>query len=100
MQGKFRVGLTSDVGDKQTFKPNYYGIEALDDHDGIEWEFMEGDSDPLIPDDVRGYDALLVFGRRVSAETLPASTGRSWRRGSASGTTRSTSGRAPTAAWP
>ena len=70
MQGKFRVGLTSDVGDKQTFKPDYYGIEGLDDHDGIEWEFMEGDSDPLTPDDVRDYDALLVFGRRVSADTF------------------------------
>ena len=70
MQGKFRVGLTSDVGDKETFKADYYGIEVLDDHDGIEWELMEGDSDPLTPDDVRDYDALLVFGSRVSAETF------------------------------
>ena len=70
MQGKFRVGLTSDVGDKETFKADYYGIEVLDDHEGIEWEMMEGDSDPLTPDDVRDYDALLVFGSRVSADTF------------------------------
>ena len=37
MQGKFRVGVTSDVGDRDSFKADRYGIEVLNDHDGVEW---------------------------------------------------------------
>ena len=99
MQGKFRVGVTSDVGDKDSFKADHYGIEVLDEHDGIEWELMEGDSNPLTPDDVRDYDALLVFGSRVSADTLAGAGRPPWWPGSESATTRSTSRPAPKTEW-
>jgi phosphoglycerate dehydrogenase-like enzyme len=69
--GKFRVGLTSDhAGSSGAFNPADIGLDVLAGHAEIEWEFMRGDSAILTPDDVRGYDALAVFGRRVSSGTF------------------------------
>jgi len=69
--GKFRVGLTSDhAGSSGPFNPADIGLDVLAGHPEIEWEFMKGEGDTLTPDDVRDYDGLVVFGRRVSSETF------------------------------
>jgi len=68
---KFRLGLTSDHGGSSgTFDPADIGLDILKGHPDIDWEFMQGDSAILTPDDVRDYDGLVVFGRRVSNETF------------------------------
>ena len=71
MPEKFRLGLTSDHGGSSgTFDPADIGLDILEGHPDIDWEFMQGESAILTPDDVRDYDGLVVFGKRVSNETF------------------------------
>ena len=71
MTATFRIGLTSDNMDQQGVLPvDDIGLDLLDEHPEVEWEFMSDDSDILTPDQVDGYDALIVFGRKVTRTTL------------------------------
>jgi D-3-phosphoglycerate dehydrogenase len=71
MAERFRIGVTRDF-----LKPDGsigfgdIGLEILDREPGIEWEFLKEDVRELRPEDVRGYDGLLVLAPKVSASTL------------------------------
>jgi D-3-phosphoglycerate dehydrogenase len=67
----FRVGLTRDFltpdgrvgwGD--------IGLDMLDAAEGVEWEFLPDDHRELPAGSLADYDALIVLGPRVSAESL------------------------------
>lgn len=71
MKRTFRVGLTRDFlradgmlgfGD--------IGLGLLEEAEGIEWEFLARNTPTIEPDDVRGFDALLVLAPQLTRETL------------------------------
>jgi phosphoglycerate dehydrogenase-like enzyme len=70
MPETFRVGLTRDF-----LKPDGsvgfgdIGLESLD-VPGVKREFLAEDTRELRPDQIRGYDALLVLAPKVTAATL------------------------------
>ena len=71
MTATFKIGLTSDNLDRQGRLPvDDIGLGLVDEHPGVEWEFMSDDTDVLTPEQVQGYDALVVFGRKVARTTL------------------------------
>jgi len=45
-------------------------LGLLDENPQIAWEFLAEDTPDVRPDQVRGYDALLVLAPRVTAATL------------------------------
>jgi D-3-phosphoglycerate dehydrogenase len=67
----FKVGLTRNfLRADGTFGFGDIGLSALDRGPGIEWSVLQEQTPVLRPDQVAGYDALLVLGGRVTAETL------------------------------
>ena len=65
MPGQFRVGVTRDfLGPDGRIAFGDIGLSLLDRHPGLSWEFLAEDTPELRPDQVRGYDALLVLGPR------------------------------------
>ena len=71
MADKFRVGVTRDMLDADgTLGGRDMALELLDGHSYLEWEFMPEDADELTAAQVRGYDAILDGGRRVTEATL------------------------------
>ena len=71
MTATFRIGLTRDHLDQDGRLPeDDIGLGLLDGHPEVEWEFMPEDSEVLTAEQVEGYDALIVFGRRVARTTL------------------------------
>jgi phosphoglycerate dehydrogenase-like enzyme len=66
----FRIGLTRDFltpGGEIAFGD--IGLGTLD-VPGVTWEFLAENTPVLRPDQVAGYDGLLVLGPKVTAETL------------------------------
>lgn len=67
----FRVGVTRDfLGSGGQFGPGNIGLERLAAEPGVAWEFLAEDVRELRPDQVRGYDALLVLTPRITGATL------------------------------
>ncbi|HEX5505248.1 MAG TPA: hydroxyacid dehydrogenase [Thermomicrobiales bacterium] len=67
----FRVGLTRDFL-KADGTPGFgdIGLGLLDAAPGVAWEYLAEDTRELRPDQIRGYDALIVLVPRVTAATL------------------------------
>ena len=71
MPDQFRVGVTRDfLGTDGRVAFGDIGLSLLDRQQGLSWEFLAEDTRELRADQVRGYDALLVLGPRVTAATL------------------------------
>jgi phosphoglycerate dehydrogenase-like enzyme len=65
---RFRVGVTRDVvGADGTL---VYDLSLLDEAAGIEWELLRDYVEELHPDDLAGYDAVIVFKPQVTAASL------------------------------
>jgi len=69
-QEKFRVGITRDV--LSPAGEPVFGKEALKvlDDPLIEWEYLPQVAPVLTQEHANRYDALCVFGARVSGETV------------------------------
>ncbi|MEO3858985.1 NAD(P)-dependent oxidoreductase [Acrocarpospora sp. B8E8] len=67
----FRIGLTRDFLDSDG-KVGWgdIGLAALDEADGVAWDFIDVASGDIPAEAVRGYDALIVLTPRVTADTL------------------------------
>jgi phosphoglycerate dehydrogenase-like enzyme len=75
MPPTFRVGVTRDfLGPDGRITFGDVGLSMLDGRPGLSWEFLPKNTPELGPDQVRGYDALLVLGPRVTAATLEPGT--------------------------
>ncbi|MDP9366306.1 MAG: dehydrogenase [Chloroflexota bacterium] len=71
MREPFRVGVTRDfLKPDGTIGLGDVGLGLLDDAAGVAWEFLAEDAPALRADQVRGYDALIVLGPKVTAETV------------------------------
>lgn len=67
----FRVGLTRDfLNSDGSLGFGEIGLDLLDRADGVEWEFLLKSSQELTAEQVHGYDALIVLGPRVTAQTF------------------------------
>jgi D-3-phosphoglycerate dehydrogenase len=71
MSDTFRVGLTRDFL-KPDGTPAYgdVGLGALAEAPGIEREYLPEDTRELTPDQIRGYDGLVVLAPRVTTATV------------------------------
>jgi len=70
MSQSFRVGVTRDfLKPDGTLGFGDIGLSLLDEG-GVDWEFLAQDTPTLNPDQVQGYDALLVLAPAVTAHTL------------------------------
>lgn len=66
----FRVGITHDfLRPDGTFAMGDIGLGMLD-RPGIEREFLAEDARELSPEQIQGYDALLVLAPKITARTL------------------------------
>src|SRR5262245_58251007 len=66
----FRIGLTRDfVTPGGAVACGDIGLGTLD-VPGVTWEFLAENTPNLRPDQIAGYDGLLVLGPKVPAETL------------------------------
>lgn len=71
MSDRFRVGLTRDF-----LKPDGslalgdIGLSLLDADPRVEWQFLREEATELKPNQIAEFDALLLLGPRVTAETL------------------------------
>ena len=71
MKDIFRVGITRDMLDADgTLGGRDIGLDLLDGHPDLEWEFMPEDAAELSADQIRSYDAVIDGGRRVTSATL------------------------------
>ena len=71
MTTTFRIGVTRDfLKDDGTLGFGDIGLDLLDESPRVEWEFLAENTTELRPDQIRGYDGLLVLASIVSAETL------------------------------
>jgi phosphoglycerate dehydrogenase-like enzyme len=67
----FKVGLTRDfLRPDGSFSFGDIGLDVLDQAPGVTWEFLAEDTPELRPDQLEGYDALLLLGSRVTSSTL------------------------------
>lgn len=67
----FRVGLTRDfLKADGTLGFGDIGLDLLESAPGVTWEFLPENTTELRPDQVRGYDGLLVLAPNVTAESL------------------------------
>jgi D-3-phosphoglycerate dehydrogenase len=71
MPETFRVGITRDfLKADGTLAFGNIGLDLLDRAPGITREFLESHSPELQPEQIRGFDALLVLAPSVTAATL------------------------------
>lgn len=70
MEGRFKVGLTRDFLNAKGELSFDIGLELVDAHPEIEWEYLPKDTPEVRGEYVRGYDALLVLAPKVTAQTL------------------------------
>ena len=71
MSETFRVGLTRDfLAPDGSLGYGDIGLGLLDEASGVDREFLAEKVPELRPEDVAGYEALLVLGPRVTAATL------------------------------
>lgn len=67
----FRVGLTRDfLNPDGSLGFGDIGLDLLDGADGVDWEFLRYNSLELVAEQIHDYDALMVLGPRVTAETF------------------------------
>jgi phosphoglycerate dehydrogenase-like enzyme len=66
--GVFRIGVTRDI--RTSDGGCLYPLEHLAGHEGVSWEFLADNTDELTASQVSGFDAVIVFGARVTANTL------------------------------
>ena len=70
MAGECRVGLTRDFLREDGRLAFDIGLDVLEGHPEIRWEFLPRRTAELQARDARGYDALLVLAPRITAQTL------------------------------
>ena len=71
MTTTFRIGVTRDfLKADGTLGFGDIGLDLLDEAPKVEWEFLAENTTELRPDQIRGYDGLLVLSSIVSTETL------------------------------
>ncbi|MDA0747407.1 MAG: NAD(P)-dependent oxidoreductase [bacterium] len=71
MSSIFRVGVTHDfLKADGTLGFGDIGLGLLEGTDGVEWTFLKDQGGELRPEQVQGFDALLVLGPQVSAATM------------------------------
>ncbi len=71
MPSPFRIGLTRDfLKPDGTVGFGDIGLGLLDRAPHVAWEFLPENTPELRPDQVAGYDGLLVLGPKVTAATL------------------------------
>lgn len=71
MPAKFRIGLTRDfLKADGSIGFGEIGLELLDAADNIQWEFLPENALVLQPEQVAGYDGLLVLTPKVTFATL------------------------------
>jgi phosphoglycerate dehydrogenase-like enzyme len=70
MGGECRVGLTRDFLREDGTLAFDIGLDAIEGHPEIQWEFLPKNTPVLLSEDVRGFDALLVLAPRVTEQTL------------------------------
>jgi len=67
----FRVGLTRDfLRENGTVGWGDIGLEAFDEADGIEWEFMPENGRELTAEQVGSYDALILLSPHMGPATV------------------------------
>jgi phosphoglycerate dehydrogenase-like enzyme len=67
----FRVGLTRDfLREDGTIGWGDIGLGALDEADGLKWEFLPAGGQELTAEQVSSYDALIVLAPRVGPATV------------------------------
>jgi phosphoglycerate dehydrogenase-like enzyme len=67
----FRIGLTRDfLNADGSIGFGEIGLSMLDDAPNVVWEFLSETSPVLQPDEVAGYDGLLVLAPKVTSATL------------------------------
>jgi phosphoglycerate dehydrogenase-like enzyme len=72
MGGECRVGLTRDFLSEDGSLAFDIGLDVLEGHPEIVWEFLPQFTPQLRREDVGGYDALLVLSPKVTAQTVEA----------------------------
>jgi phosphoglycerate dehydrogenase-like enzyme len=71
MSKKFRVALTRDfLRSDGTIGFGDIGLDRLDRAPGIEWEFLSEDCSPIYGDQLHDYDALLLLGAQIDADSI------------------------------
>jgi len=73
---RFNVGVTRDFlgSDGATVGWGDIGLGQFDETPWIDWTFLPTDATELTAADVDGYDALLVNGPRITAQTVSGSS--------------------------
>jgi phosphoglycerate dehydrogenase-like enzyme len=64
----FSVGVTRDI--RTTEGGSVYPLTPLANAEEVSWEFVREDAEELLPTHVEGFDAVIVFGARVTSATL------------------------------
>ena len=71
MSTNFRAGVTRDfLKADGTLSFGDIGLDLLSEAPGVEWEFLAENTTPLRPEQIRGYDGLIVLAPEINAETL------------------------------
>lgn len=71
MATTFRIGVTRDfLKADGTLGFGDIGLDLFDEAPGVEWEFLAENTPELRPDQISGYNGLLVLGPTISAATL------------------------------
>ena len=71
VRSPFRIGLTRDfLKPDGTIGFGDIGLELIDAASNVVWEFLLENRPILGPDQIEGYDGLLVLASKVTAETL------------------------------
>ncbi len=74
MHESFRVGLTRDfLKPDGTLGFGDIGLSVLDQAENVRWEFMPASSAELQPEEICGYDAILLLAPRLTAQSLAGS---------------------------
>ena len=71
MEKTFRIGLTRDfLNPAGELGYGDIGLELLENRDDIQWEFLQDHGHELSPGDLSGFDALLLLGGQITANSL------------------------------
>lgn len=71
VRSPFRIGLTRDfLKPDGTIGFGDIGLSLLEAAEGVTWEFLPGNTSVLQPEQVAGYDGLLVLTPKVTFATL------------------------------
>jgi len=71
MNSSFRVALTRDfLKSDGTISFGDIGLDRLDKTPGITWEFLDKDNSPIHAEQLNDYDALLLLGSEINAQSV------------------------------